>query len=364
MVGTTHGPASAERRPLSLEEIADELLSGEAGDDRRAAAAAGLYALCSSIAGIDEDSARADDSDGTRLASGEALSPRDAARCVLDYRRTSRFLRGLQAAILEARARFPGGATEILYAGCGPFAPLALPLTTRFSPAEIRFTLLDVHERSLDAARLIFQALGKGAFVRDYVRCDAASYEHDAPHGLHVVVVEAMQAALEKEPQVAITMNLAPQLCPGGIFIPERITVDCCLCDPAREFPAPPDGAGAADSPSAGDGGRVRIHLGRVLDLTAGGCRDLRASGGGGGEQDGASFGQKLLLRIPEELDGELGLMLLTSITVFDSIALDEGESGLTSPRILYDAGTMRGGETMEFEYRLGDEPGFRYRSP
>jgi hypothetical protein len=345
-----------------LEEIADDLLSDEAGDDRLEAAAAGLYALCSSITGIDEHSARADDSDGTRLASGEALSPRDAARCVLDHRRTSRFLRGLQAAVLEARARFPDGATEILYAGCGPFAPLALPLTTRCSPAEIRITLLDAHERSLDAARLIFQALGKGAFVRDYVRCDAASYEHDAPHALHVVVVEAMQAALEKEPQVAITMNLAPQLRPGGIFIPERITVDCCLCDPAREFLAPPAGADAADSPSADGGGRVRVHLGRVLDLTAGGCRDLSPSGGGD-VQDGASPDPKLLLRVPEDLDGEFGLMLLTSITVFDSIALDEGESGLTCPRILYDAGTMRGGESMEFEYRLGDEPGFRYRS-
>ncbi|HEV2734141.1 MAG TPA: hypothetical protein VGV85_04850 [Longimicrobiaceae bacterium] len=360
MVGTTHGPASADRS-LSLKKIADELLSDEAGDDRLAAAAAGLYALCSSIAGIDEDSGHAGDSDGTRLPSGEALSPRDAARCVLDFRRTSRFLRGLQAAILEARARFPDGATEILYAGCGPFAPLALPLTTRFSPAEIRFTLLDAHERSLDAARLIFQALGKGAFVRDYVRCDAASYEHDAPHALHLVVVEAMQAALEKEPQVAITMNLAPQLRPGGTFIPERITVDCCLCDPAREFPAPPAGAGAADSLPPGAGGRARVHLGRVLDLTARGFRGLPASGGGD-EQHGSSAGPKLLLRVPGELDGEFGLMLLTSITVFDCIALDEGESGLTCPRILYDAGTMRGGETMEFEYRLGDEPGFRYR--
>ena len=360
-MNVVHRPTPADRSPLSLKEIADDLLSDQADDDRLNAAAAGLYSLCSSIAGIDEHSAHADDSGGTRLPSGEAISPRDAARCVLDYRRTSRFLRGLHAAILEARERFPGATAEILYAGCGPFAPLAVPLTSRFSPDEIRFTLLDVHERSLDGARRVFQALGKSAFVRDYVRCDAASYEHGAPHAVHVVIVEAMQAALEKEPQVAITLNLAPQLCPGGIFLPERITVDCCLCDVAKEFPALPGGANAGDSRSAGTGGGGRVHLGRVLDLTAEGCRDLSASSSG--DEHGRTSLAPTLLHVPENLDGEYDLMLLTAITVFGSIALDEHESGLTSPRILFDAGKMRGGEAMEFEYHLGDEPGFRYRS-
>ncbi|MEW5930458.1 MAG: hypothetical protein AB1941_23610 [Gemmatimonadota bacterium] len=354
-----HRQTSADDYSLVLKKIADDLLSDQADDDRLSAAAAGLYSLCSSVTGIGEHPAYADDADWTRLPGGEAIAPRDAARCVLDHRRTSTFLRGLHAAVLEARARFPDTPIEILYAGCGPFAPLALPLTTRFSPAEIRFTLLDVHERSLDAARRIFQALGKGAYVRDYVQCDAASYRHAAPHPVHVVVVEAMQAALEREPQVAITLNLAPQLCPGGIFLPERITVDCCLCDAAEEFPAHPAGPGAADSRSASGGGGTRVHLGRVLDLSAGACRTMSPSGSG--EERGGTFGPKRLLQVPEELDRELYLTLLTTITVYGSIALDEYESGLTCPRILFDAGKMRGGEVLEFEYRLGDRPGFGY---
>lgn len=361
-MSVVHRPTPAGGYSLSLKTIADELLSHRADDSRLDAAAAGLYSLCSSITGIDEHSTHADDSDGTALPSGEAISPRDAARCVLDYGRTSKFLRGLHAAVLAARERFPDAAIEILYAGCGPFAPLAIPLTSRFSAAEARFTLLDVHQRSLDAARRIFQALGKSASVRDYIRCDAASYLHDAPHPVHVVVVEAMQAALEREPQVAITMNLAPQLCPGGIFLPERITVDCCLCGPARELPALPAGADAADSPSTGAGGGVRVNLGRVLDLTADGCRTPSASGDGDG-RGGTSLTPRILLDVPEDLDGELGLMLLTSVTVFDSIVLEDDESGLTCPRILFDAGKAQGGKVMEFEYRLGAKPGFEYRS-
>ena len=55
--------------------------------------------------------------------------------------------------------------------------------------------------------------------------------------------------------------------------------------------------------------------------------------------------------------------MLLTAITVFDSIALDDYESGLTCPRILYDVGKIHRRKVIEFEYHLGDKPGFKYRS-
>ncbi len=336
-----HRSTSADGYSLSLKKIADELLSDQNDDKRLNAAAARLYSLCSSVTGIDN----ADDSDGTRLLSGEAISPNDAARCVLDYRRTSKFLRGLYAAILETQKRLPNVAIEILYAGCGPFAPLAIPLTTRFNSAEIKFTLLDVHKRSLDAAWSVFEALGKSAFVRDYIQCDAASYKHDVPRVIHVVVVEAMQAALEREPQVAITMNLAPQLCLGGIFLPQKITINCYLCDLTKEFPALVAKADAADAFS----GAGRINVGPVFELTAGSCRSLLAA--------------PKLLNVPEDVDGEFYLMLLTTINVFDSIALDDYESGLTCPKILYEAGKMHRGKFIEFQYHLGDKPGFKYRS-
>ena len=356
-----HRPTSADVYSLFLEKIADELLSHRGDDNRLKAAAVGLYSLCSTVTGIGDYSAHADDSHGTRLPSGEAISPKDAARCVLDYSRTSKFLRGLCAAILEARERFPNAAIEILYAGCGPFAPLAIPLTTRFNSAEIQFTLLDVHKRSLDAARRIFQALGKSAFVRDYILCDAASYKNAPPHVIHVVVVEAMQAALEREPQVAITMNLAPQLCPGGIFLPERITVDCYLCELTKEFPALPAEADAVNYLSGGGNDKVRVNIGRVLELTAGSCHNLLAASNSD-EHVGTSLAPKLL-NVSEDMDGEFYLMLSTAITVFDSIALDDNESGLTCPRILYEVGKTHGGKVIEFEYHLGDKPGFTYRS-
>lgn len=349
----------AEDYSSLLKRIADELLTDHEVDDRLRAAVTELYSLCSAVTGISENSTRADDLDDTGLPNGNALSPKDAAGCVLDYRRTSKFLKGIHAAILEAQRRFPDTAIEILYAGCGPFAPLALPLTTRFNPTEIRFTLLDIHGRSLDAARRVFQAFGATAFVRDYTQCDAASYQHNAPHALHIAVVEAMQAALEREPQVAITINLAPQLCAGGIFIPERIVVSCRLRDAKNEFSSLPAEA-AESSPGDSTGDKGRHSLGSVLELTVGSSLNPSAHFTGS-EQRGATLTPKVVLDVPDDLDGEFNLLLSTNITVFDSIVLSEGESGLTCPRVLYELGKIRGGTRIEFAYYPGDKPGFKY---
>ncbi|HZG52719.1 MAG TPA: hypothetical protein VEZ40_11340, partial [Pyrinomonadaceae bacterium] len=186
-----------------------------------------------------------------------------------------------------------------------------------------------------------------------------ASYKHDAPHVIHIVVAEAMQAALEHEPQAAITINLAAQLCAGAIFIPERIVVSCHLCDPTNEFSPLPVEADAANSLSARSRDKFRTDLGSVLELTAAGSHNLLTHSGGGHRR--APFSPKVVIEVPKDLDGELSLMLSTTINIFDSIALSEYESGLTCPRILSGLGKIRGGMRIEFAYHLGDKPGFKY---
>ena len=350
-------PASADIYSRLLGPPTDVLLSPGEGRARLRSAAAELYALFSSVTGVGDDSDHPGDSEETRLAGGKAICPRDAARCVLDYGRTSKFLRGVYAAILEARRRFPETTIEILYAGCGPFAPLAVPLAGRFTPSEVQFTLLDVNRRSLDAARHVFQTFGLAAYVRDYIQCDAAVYRRDAGRAIHIVLAEAMQAALENEPQVAITTNLAPQLCPGGIFIPETIAVDVCLCDLTKEFTSIPAGDGGGNHSAGADRDERRINLGRVLELDAESCR-VRSAAGRGGLNRLRDF----TLDVPMGAGVGLNVMLLTAVNVFGPILLGDYESGITCPRVLHDLGKVREGARLEFAYRVGESPGFKYR--
>ena len=144
-----------------------------------------------------------------------------------------------------------------------------------------------------------------------------------------------MQRALVSEPQAAITLNLAPQLRRGGVFIPEEVTVDACLHDPGTEF-----------SPR-----RLRINLGRVVELTAGSAR-------------ASSAGNRLppvVLDVPDRANRKLGLMLRTAVRVFESVVLEEYESGLTCPVILHDFSWAGRKDRLEFVYSLGSEPGFRH---
>jgi hypothetical protein len=259
----------------------------------------------------------------TILSNGKAISATDAARCVIDFYRTTQFLRGINQAVLQAQKLFPNQTIEILYAGCGPFATLAIPLCTQFSSDEINFTLIDIHQISLDSVCKIVKNSDLENYFTDFIQTDACTYQSSKK--FHIAITETMQKSLEKEPQVAVTLNISKQICENGILIPQEITVDVGLADLSKEFTAE----------------RNHITLGNILKLNKN-TKKL----------------PKVKVKIP---DNNLDVILLTKIKVFDSFDLDVYDSGITYPTILFDLKARYGKTEVEFYYQMSETPKFIY---
>ena len=156
---------------------------------------------------------------------GVALSSQHAIDCLQDVLRTTRFIKGVYRGILDLQNRFPDTLLQIVYAGSGPAAPLILPLLHLFDPNELSVTILDVNKTSLLSVRAIIRYMGVENYFGNILLQDAVSYIHPERIPLHMIVSETMDKGLTVEPQVRITQNLAYQLHPKGIFIPETISL-------------------------------------------------------------------------------------------------------------------------------------------
>lgn len=341
-------------RDLRLTRLADAaslLLFGGDDDRRSEAAVTSLDRLFREITGLREGTADLRDRSATSVPAGCAISPLDAGRCLLDSRRTAVYLRGVYHAIQEAQRRFPEETIHVLYAGCGPFAPLCLPLLPLLAGEAVHFTLLDVHTRAIESVQTIMAALRLEGANIECVVGDATRYRTPDHHPVHVVVSEAMQRALEKEPQVAILMNTAPQLTAGGLMVPEMIAVDAVLTDLSREL----GGNGVAAGPSAHalKPWSGRIPLGRILEVD----RERACAWSAAGV---SSHLPPARIALPSVVPAQYALVLTTTIRTFGTHLLREYESGLTHPLMV---NGWRAGEEIEFTYRLGTKPGFSWNA-
>ncbi len=290
------------------------------------------------------------------LDSGVAISPHLAARCLFDPLRTVQFLRGINHAIHEVMDRFPGERINIVYAGCGPYATLLLPLTTQFEPGQIRLTLIDIHKPSIDGVNLIIKALGLEDYVDACIQADAVRYTYPEDIPLHMVVSETMQAGLAREPQLAIMRNFLPQLHGNGLFIPEKITVDAYLSSSETEdigllmhrdasgYPV-----GHEFKPQAN-----RLWLRRVVEVNSKSPQQQ-------------IFNQKSDLvaltniEIPPHDQKFDQFLLLTTIGIFGSYNLEPYDCELSFPLRLHDLNGISSGSKIQFFYQSSHVPGLSY---
>lgn len=331
-----------------LRKISDTLLEETADPAQLLGACQDFFALGEAITAIGEQGGDVEQLSDTTLPGGVAVSPLTAARCSRELARTSRFVRGLYAALLEAQRRFPGQTIHTLYAGCGPYATLILPLLLRLPRGAFRFTLVDIHALALDSARKLISHFGFDDFIADYRLTDAVTGDFSAQRPIHVAVTETMQRAMDKEPQLAVCANVVRYLEPDGILVPERITVSVALVDPGREHNILPADYSGEPPPLR----RRRRVLGTIMTLDQAMAQTL------GGHS--AAHLPPVSVPWPAKAEREnLRPVLLTHIQVFGEHDLACYDCSLTLPKPLRPPDMPEAAADWVFTYRLGNRPGF-----
>lgn len=269
------------------------------------------------------------------LPSGNAVSSIKAAHCLLELQRTAVFIRGIYKAILALQQSFPGERIHILYAGCGPYATLLTPFTTRFKAEEIAFHLLDINEDSLVAAKKLYDALGIEKYVEEWICTDATTYQLPEHQTIHLMISETMLNALRKEPQVAIMLNLIPQLPEKGLFIPQEINVSAQLLSSRKETARYLDPNVEPE----------RLNLGTVYSIGLYNCHPHKP----------------VIIEIPGKIEENKDLQLLTDITVFENEKLGIYNCSLNMPLKITRVEGLEG-KRIVFNYIMGETPGFIWK--
>ena len=339
---------------MKLTYIADTLLDEASSPQQLRAALNAFSQLCSDVGGVVSNPSFSAWADDSLLNDGVAISPEAAAHCVNDTQRTVVFIRAAYAAITNAKQRFANAPIEVLYAGCGPFATLLLPLLANFRPGELVVHLLDIHQRSLDSVALLTRHFDLEGHRISYVKDDACHYQHSS--NPHVIIAETMQKSLEQEPQFAVTANLAPQLHAGGIFIPQRIEVALCLAKLEAEKAALQ--RGDALDPNALQATGERHALDTVLCLTPEQAVTLK--------QQACQNSHGLLELNPIHVTlpaitnlNTFDAVLFTRIQAFEQHRLLDYESEITLPLRCSEFTPLKAGEQYKVCLQIGSYPKF-----
>ncbi len=307
----------------------------------------------------------------TNLPAGKAINPVTAAACLLDFFRTRAFARGLRETIEAAQTRFPGERIDVLYAGTGPYAPLALIQTPFFGPDEVRFTLIDVHPAALSCLAQIISVLGLEDYVEEALQADAIRWVPPQDRKYHVAIAEVMQRGLIVEPQVAVTLALSKILRTGGFLVPERIELTLCLlCPGAEQKMAVESMARLAEYfRRSGDSFPDAKQSWPDIDPATGGERVIIAkpftlTGSAAEDHVVTDAGHIRLppIRLPDRLPPGYALRVLTRITTSGDIVLDDYDSCLTFPEPVFDKTPLTPGGSYEVYYETRRIPGLRLR--
>lgn len=168
-------------------------------------------------------------------ASGMALSLNHAAACLLDYRRTAKFLDGMVSLIRKKQQEHPNEIINIFYAGCGPYAPFVTLVAPLFKASEVQFSILEINAASMQMAEKLIKKLELTDYVTAYHTADAVTFQIPDAKKYHILFSETLDALLYRESYVPILWNMLPQLSNDCAVIPNNVIVQASMTFPKQE---------------------------------------------------------------------------------------------------------------------------------
>jgi len=168
-------------------------------------------------------------------ASGMALSLNHAAACLIDYRRTTKLLKGMVSLIRTKQQEHPNETINIFYAGCGPYAPFITMVAPLFTSEEVQFTLLEINAASIKMAEKLITELQLTDYVTEYHTADAVTFQIPDAKKYHILFSETLDALLYRESYMPILWNMLPQLSKNCAVIPNNVIVKASLTIPLQQ---------------------------------------------------------------------------------------------------------------------------------
>lgn len=326
----------------AFSSITHELLKDELDHLKLNQAIQKFQFIMERVSDIDLD--KDDNRKNLRFDNGKSLGSTWAAMCLKDQIRTKMFTKGVFRSIEKVREN-TSKAVQILYAGTGPYATLAILAMSHFEPAEVQFTLMEINSASLLSAKNVIEKLGFQHHVKEYLCADATKYRITSEQEFQIVISETMQRSLETEQQVPITINLMNQLPKSTILIPESVSLTAALIDSAqlnRTF------KGVEEH-------NVLLRLDTLFEINKTTAIDYREVQS---ELKKKVYLNQTTIKIPSKINHFNLLAILTDITVLDDIRIKFNESGLTSPQFLQ---PVNCDNKISFRYQISDHPGLEY---
>jgi hypothetical protein len=328
----------------TIKQIANTLLQASSTWQEKYECLQNLHNLLVANGGLDAYIPDTEEDD-LWLEEGCAISPKSAAMCMFEIIRTEQFLKGLYKAIEDMLQQTEERPIRIMDAGSGPYALFTILSALFFSPTQVQYQVYDIHSKNIDSVTTLIKNLGLTAYVEKIVVADLCTVQFENHQKPHIIITEVMKNALQKEPQLAVTLHLNRQLATNGIFIPQNISLDMVMVDGVLHT------ALNHNLPIASSH-QVSVPLGNICNLNK--------------ESTSDEFTANPLqtLTVPDIFGNSYNrLQVETGIQVYKECVLKKRDSSITFPLVISDPSNpvIKGGEKINFYFTLEHFPKLKY---